>query len=795
MTKLRTLTFLLMMSTAPFALTGCDSPEEKLANYIERGNELFNEENYTKARLEYKNAARLNPTSAEVRYRLGMLDEAEGDIRNAYANFVAAEQQDKDHHPTLLKLAQYFMASSQLAEAQNRLNKIFETKPNDADAIAIQAAVKLRQNDMDGAEKDAKHALSLDKANITAVAVLTGLYQKQGNTEKAGLALDDGIKNNPKDVSLLLLKVSLNKKAGNFSKIKETYADIFKLQPKNIGYRQSFASELMGKKLYDETEVFLRKTVSDFPDSWSAKEQLTKFLSIQKGLVAAEKEIHAYIKETPDEDRLYFWLADLYIAHKDTDRAATLLEQIVDKDANKESSLNARTTLARINIVKGDRSLAEKLVEAVLDKEPSHQDALYIRANLAHEDGAYQRATTDLRTIIRDNPKAGRAYQLLAEALLVQGRIDLAIDTLGRLLDINPAAGMAVRVRLAQMFEANNNAEQGLAILETVTKAQPNYPFGWESTARLALTANRLKLADQAITKVEKIKGYGSTAAFLKGQLFVKKDKSTKAALLFKKIAKTYRAQPIAKHAIEALSKIVSPVELATFLNSLESKTASTYNQLGNSYIAQRQLDSAAKSFDQAIEQKSMQAEPYISRARLYLNEKKLDEAYALLKQASIVDPSNYLAPITAADILTKQKKYKEAIALYEAIIVRNPDVHAAANNMADLISNHFATDARLMNKARLAAERFISSSNPLLLDTLAWVYYRQGKTQQALTIIQRAIAINDKLPATIHYHYGKILLETKSKDLAKVQLKKALDSKEEFDGKKDALKLLKGIK
>lgn len=35
-------------------LTGCDSPEEKQAQYMKRGNELFQKGAYEKARIEYK---------------------------------------------------------------------------------------------------------------------------------------------------------------------------------------------------------------------------------------------------------------------------------------------------------------------------------------------------------------------------------------------------------------------------------------------------------------------------------------------------------------------------------------------------------------------------------------------------------------------------------------------------------------------------------------------------------------------------------------------------------------------
>ena len=47
------------------------TPEEKETKYLRRGNTLFQQGEYEKARLEYKNAARIMPTDAEVDYRMG----------------------------------------------------------------------------------------------------------------------------------------------------------------------------------------------------------------------------------------------------------------------------------------------------------------------------------------------------------------------------------------------------------------------------------------------------------------------------------------------------------------------------------------------------------------------------------------------------------------------------------------------------------------------------------------------------------------------------------------------------
>ena len=68
-------------------LTACGDANDREAKYIKRGIALFDKGDYEKAKLEFKNAAQIKPTDPEVRYRLGLVDEAQGDLRNAFVNF------------------------------------------------------------------------------------------------------------------------------------------------------------------------------------------------------------------------------------------------------------------------------------------------------------------------------------------------------------------------------------------------------------------------------------------------------------------------------------------------------------------------------------------------------------------------------------------------------------------------------------------------------------------------------------------------------------------------------------
>ena len=97
--KIRSLVRLLICITFVPFLASCDNPENKTEKYIIRGDALFAEKDYVRAKLEYKNAARISPTNPKVIYSLGLVEEAQGNIIEALKAFMVAEQQNRNYAP------------------------------------------------------------------------------------------------------------------------------------------------------------------------------------------------------------------------------------------------------------------------------------------------------------------------------------------------------------------------------------------------------------------------------------------------------------------------------------------------------------------------------------------------------------------------------------------------------------------------------------------------------------------------------------------------------------------------
>lgn len=773
------------------------TPEQKEARYLKRGNDLFEKGEYGKARLEYRNAARVMPADANVYYRMGLVDEAEGDISSAFGDFSFAELQNAHCDPALLKLAGYYLITEKYDEAQKRVDTVLHDEPGNLEAQALHASLLLHRKDISGAKKEAQAVLDKDPGNITAISVLVGVYFTQGDEAMAVKTLEDGIVRNPKEISLLMLKAHLYAQTNNVAKVSEAYQAMFRLRPKDEKLRMDLADILIEAKQFDNAEAVLRAGAAALPDDWDMKHRLILFLNDHRNADAAEKEIRGYMKAYPKNTDLYFWLVDLYMRNHATDRAIALLNEVIAKEPEGGEALNARASLARVHFIKGDKALADKMVAAILAKDPGNPEALLIQANMEFDQGLYSNAVSNLRTILHEQPRNMDALHLLAETLLRQGRTDLAIDTLNQLLDIDPL-NSAVRVRLAQMYNLNGDSQRALELLSIVNKSDPNYAIGWESTARVAMSANDLAKAESAINILSSMDGQQMTSVFLEGRILAGTGKKAEAITDYTRVINADPASPLAEHALSSLVGLYESMgqleKAVSYMEGLRSSSAYINTLLGECYVKLGKTDKGAAAFDRAIAAGVTSQDPYLDRADLYIKDHKDDLAIAVLKKAEEAVPGDVRAPMMEAYTLQHTGHYQEAIDIYSTIMKNNPGFTVAANNLAAVIAEYDYNDSVMLEKARKIAEQFIGSSDPVMLDTLAWIYYHQGNYNQAQLLVNQAKASGTPVSPEIHYHFGAILLKSGDDKGAKAELQQAVVSGADYYGLDEAKKMLNGL-
>ncbi len=148
---------------------------------------------------------------------------------------------------------------------------------------------------------------------------------------------------------------------------------------------------------------------------------------------------------------------------------------------------------------------------------------------------------------------------------------------------------------------------------------------------------------------------------------------------------------------------------------------------------------------------------PYNNLARLYLAQDRIDEAIGRFEAALAADPQNPAAYMTLGTLYEKKNDYKKAIGIYEQALDVHPNLWAAANNLAFLISEDSADPqdlARALALARRADD--MRPGEPVVKDTMAWIYFKQGDLAQARQILDQLLTDAPDNPV-FNYHMGVV--------------------------------------
>jgi tetratricopeptide (TPR) repeat protein len=142
--------------------------------------------------------------------------------------------------------------------------------------------------------------------------------------------------------------------------------------------------------------------------------------------------------------------------------------------------------------------------------------------------------------------------------------------------------------------------------------------------------------------------------------------------------------------------------------------------------------------------------------------------------------------------IYERQKEYEKAAGLSEELIHQFPEFYLGYNQLAWIYAVQEIHLDKALTYAKKANE--LNPANPVILDTLGWVYYKKKNYDKASEYLEKAVAAESASPE-INYHLGASYYAEGKTDLAKKYLGIALNQSPAFDNADDAHRILKLIK
>ncbi len=777
------------------SLTACGSAEDRKAEYFKKAEQYFEQGDYDKARLEYKNVLQIDPEYLEGHYKLGLVMEALKEWRAAAGHYTKVLELDPTHVDARIKMGQFYLLAKSPDKALEEVSIALEHNPESADAFAFLGTIKAQQSDVQAARFNAQKALSIEPYNVNGLSLMASILVREGKPDEAIELLDEGIKNNPEETRLKTIVAGIYASQDNIAAAAEVIDGLIEFEPGIIAHRIRLAALYSSAKEFDKTEAVLRKAINDLPDNDQAKLLLVRFLAENRDQETAKQELIKLVKADPENYKLKFTLARVYESEADSEKAIEIYQAIIDKEELKPNGLKARTQIAGLYARIREIDKAKTLLDEVLAESPSDQEALALHGKIALSEGEPITAIADFRSAMRDQPNSIPLHRLLARAHAENNEMNLARDTLKRAIDLAPK-DMPLREDYIRVLAAEDNISAVIKELDNVLEMEPENLGAMQALFRVMASQEKWKKASRIVNQIKKAHpdkpiGYHYAGLLKQAQREIEAS-----------IPEFEKAIELAPDAIQPLTQLVKSYlamqkpELA--LKKLKEIVTSNgenfvaYNLLGEVQLFQEDRKTAWESFNKAIEINPKWALPYRNKANLYLINNQDDQAETVYKKGIKNTESSIVLVTELAKLYENKGEYDKAIGLYEEVLIKEEENILAANNLAMLLMN-YRGDADSLKRAGILVEELKGENSAAYLDTIGWLFYKQDKLEDSIRYLKRAVDLAPKA-AELRYHLGMAYLKSGDNSAAKTELLAAIETENEYYGFEEAKAALKDL-
>jgi len=452
--------------------------------YLETGNRLFQEGKYPDAALNYQKALQRDAKFAEAHYRLGLVLLKQTKIREAMDSFAQAVELAPAHEEAVGKLADilltiYLQDLNRPEFLYTRLTRLseqaFKQNPRSFEGFRIQGFLRMTDHKPEESVKAFKQALEvrpynpdislamirplldlkqMDEAEKIALAsieknkefgqlydVLYLMYGTEGRQADALKILQTKISNNPtnSDFAIQLcyyyfqfkkgpeLAATINRlsdtknypdgplKIGEFySRLhnwKEAAAQVeigIRTQPeKKAVYQKLMMRILLEQRKFDEARAISETILKDDPkDTVALGVRGTLDMSKRETIDTASKDFQTLVSLEPRNPIYRFHLGRIYHLKGDLPKARA--------EYNESSKLRAGYLpplmgLAEMNFEQRDYAGAITQLKAIMKVDPKNPEPRTMMSAALMGLGDYDKAATELQAVLKDFPKYGPA--------------------------------------------------------------------------------------------------------------------------------------------------------------------------------------------------------------------------------------------------------------------------------------------------------------------------------------------------------------------------------------------------
>jgi tetratricopeptide (TPR) repeat protein len=683
---------LLACGIAAVLIAGCGGKEERKATYLERGKTFMEEENFEKARVEFRNVLQIDPKEADAFYHIGQLDERDQEWMRAFGNYTKAIELDPTLVGARIKLGRFYAMQASAENARNnpeaeaeaignafeQIEEVLKLEPANLDVLVIKAGLEAQKN-IENSIQALKSVIRQDPSKNEAYLLLSRLQEIDGQTEEARATFEQGIAASPENLIIRMRMVQFYARQKDTAAAIDAVRELIRLKPDEFSYRVSLANLFIQSGESEQAEAVLREAIAVDPTDSNRYLTLARFLAAQKGNDAAIDELDAIIRQNPRMLELQFGLASLYQQSGDIEKAMSVLNGVIKSEQTEPRGLEARVRLADIHSAEGDFTEVARLAEEVLAVNPKDYQALFLKGKLALQDGNHDIAVSSFRSILRDQPDAVVVMQLLAQAHLNKGETDLAGDQLQRAVQIAPD-NVDARLGYARYLLAQNDLAGAKGQMDAAMNIDPSN-FQVLGTQSDLLFARQDSTGHKDILEQMKQAMPDSVEPNLRMARLLLAEGDAQAALLeadaaLDKNANDFRALLIKSDILANLQDVEGLRAVLQAMQETYPDSAEGYFRMGRLYRAENKPELALAQYEKALELTSGRSEVLMLSEVIdfELNTGRVDAAESRLKAIVGNDPGHRIANNLLGLVYLGQERFADAATAFENQLAINPN-------------------------------------------------------------------------------------------------------------------------
>jgi tetratricopeptide (TPR) repeat protein len=715
---------ILLCASALIVSLGCGySPEARRDRYLSRGHSAFDRKDYTRALLEFRNAAQAMPKDAEPYYQIGVTALALGDLNTGVRSLQRALELNPKHSAAQLKLAQVMTAGNVdlLKEAKGRLEGLLNDSGEDPEVLNTLAFTELRLGDVEDGIALLSRALAKRPEFLEASALMARAKLMAGDAKGGEDALVKAVAAAPdKAIPKIVL--------GDFYQLEKRPADAV------AQYRLALQKD---------------------PNSEIGLYRLGRVLLAQGNKTEAEESFKHLSSISSQNKQIY---ALFLFQEGRRDEAIREFERLAEKYPDDRT---IRTQLIAAYRQVGRRDDAQRKLDSTLKKNPKDLDALAQRGEFYLQAGKYDQAEADFNRVRQLKPNSAEVHYLLAKFNQARGNMLTYRQEMDEALRLNRSL-IGVRIEYAGELISTGSAKAALDILASAPGDQKKLlslitQRNWALWSTGALTDMRQGI-DEGLARERTPELLLQDAVW---KLKAGKPAEARAAVeqVLKLKADDVRALSVLKQSYDDSKQQSLAIEKVKQYAAGQPKSAPVQAFLGRLLMVQgdRAGARAALTAAKAADPKSLIAD--LSLVQLDALERNWDAAADKLKVLLAADPKNGAAHLWLGNVEVNRGNSKAAVEHFRAAIESNPDDSQALNNLAYLLLQQGGNSDEALKYAQRAQE--LQPDNADFADTVGWILYGKGLYGPAIQQLERGAKNGNPLAqyhlAMAYAKFGKI--------------------------------------